>query len=162
MEKIKNVEFLIVGNPKKLNVVRSSLAAETLVLIDTTDDGIYISELISELVFNGVKHIPIKIYTDSKSLDDALKSKKNVTEKRLRIDIAILQKLLELKIVSKLHCIDVRCRLANALMKKGASLKELLDIYYKKEFYQYKFNWQFFILFLEYCPNSTDNQTMEM
>ena len=140
MEKIKNVEFLIVGNPKKLNVVRSSLAAETLVLIDTTDDGIYISELISELVFNGVKHIPIEIYTDSKSLDDALKSKKNVIEKRLRIDIAILQKLLELKIVSKLHCIDVRCRLANALMKKGASLKELLDIYYKKEFYQYKFN----------------------
>ena len=49
-------------------VVRSSLAAETLALSDAIDDGIYISELISELVFNGVKHIPIEIYADSKSL----------------------------------------------------------------------------------------------
>ena len=134
MEKIKNVEFLIVGNPKKLNVVRSSLAAETLVLIDTTDDGIYISELISELVFNGVKHIPTEIYADSKSLYDAFKLKKNVTEKRLRIDITILQELLELKIVSKLHCSllrYIRCQLTNALMKKGASWKELLYILQK-------------------------------
>ena len=50
-------------------VVRSSLAAETLAFSDATDDGIYISELISELVFDGVKHIPIEIYTDSKSLN---------------------------------------------------------------------------------------------
>ena len=48
---------------------------------------------------------------------DALKSKKTVTEKRLRIDIAILLELLELKIVTKLHCIDTRCQSANALTK---------------------------------------------
>ena len=77
----------------------------------------YTYELISELVFNGVKHIAIEIYTDGKFLYDALKSKKTVTEKRLRIDIAILLELLELKIVTKLHCIDTRCQSANALTK---------------------------------------------
>ena len=91
----------------------------------------YIYELISELVFNGVKHIPIEIYTDGKFLYDASKSKKTVTEKRLRIDIAMLQELLELKIVSKLHCVDTRRESANALTKNSASFKELLCILQK-------------------------------
>ena len=67
------------------------MAAEILALSDAIGDGIYISELISELVIKGVQHIPIEIYTDSKSLYDTLKLKKNVTEKRLRIHIAILR-----------------------------------------------------------------------
>ena len=50
------------------------------------------------------------------------------------IDIAILQELLELKIVKKLHCIDTRFQLANALTKKGASSKKLLHVL-KKEFF---------------------------
>ena len=54
-----------------------------LSLSNATNDEIYISELISELVFNGVKHIPVEIYTDRKSLYDDLKSK--IKEKRLRI-----------------------------------------------------------------------------
>ena len=32
-------------------------------------------------MFNGVKHIPVEIYTDSKSLYDATKPNKNVAEK---------------------------------------------------------------------------------
>ena len=88
----------------------------------------YTYELISELVFNGVK--PIEIYTDGKFLY-ALKSKKTVTEKRLKIDIAILLELLDLKIVSKLHCIDTRCQSVNALTKNCASFKELLCILQK-------------------------------
>ena len=87
--------IFLVGENKKCSILnwqskrikhvsRSSLAAETLPLSDAIEDGIYIFELISELVFNGIKHIPIEIYTD------VLKSKKSVTEKRLKIDIAIL------------------------------------------------------------------------
>ena len=81
----------------------------------------YKYELISVLVFNGAKHTQIEIFTNSKYLHDAMKSKKNVTKKRLRIDIAILQEPLEPKFVSKLHGIDTRSQLANALTKKGAS-----------------------------------------
>ena len=125
----ENETFSILNWQRKRikQVARSLLAAETLALSDAIDDGIYIW-VISELVFNEAKHISIEICTDSKSLYDNLKSKKNVTEKRLAINIAILQELLELKIVSKLYCIDTRCQLANVLTKKGASLKELLYI----------------------------------
>ena len=80
-------------------VVRSSLSAETLALSDAIDDGVYIAELISELLFNGSKQISIEVYTDSKSLFDTLNSKKNVTEKRLRIDIALLREMIDLKII---------------------------------------------------------------
>ena len=48
------------------------MVAETLALSDSIGDGIYISELISELASNGVKYIPIEM-NDSKSLYDALK-----------------------------------------------------------------------------------------
>ena len=93
-------------------VVRSSLAAETLALSNAIDDGLYQCELISGLLFN-----------DSKSLYDAMKSKKNVTENRLRIDLPILFEFLELKVFSKLHCIDVKSQLVNDLIKRGVSSK---------------------------------------
>ena len=78
-------------------------------------------------MFNGSKQISIEVYTDSKSLFDALNSKENVTEKRLRIDIALVREMMDLKIITKLHCIDSKSQLANALTKKGACTKELLD-----------------------------------
>ena len=63
-------------------VDRSSLAAETLAFSDATDDEIYISDSISELVFNGVKHIPIEIYTDSKSLNMMLWNRRKTLQKK--------------------------------------------------------------------------------
>ena len=113
------------------HVVRSILAAKTLVLSDDVNDGIYISEIVSELLFNGTKSLPIEIYTDIKSLFDAIKSKKNVLEKRLRIDIAMLREMFEWKIITNVHNITTKNQLANALTKKGASTKELLDLLQK-------------------------------
>ena len=68
-------------------VVRSSLAAETLAMSDGVDSAVYISVLLSELYLElSSFEISIDIYTDSKSLHDAIHSEKYVTEKRLRID----------------------------------------------------------------------------
>ena len=64
-------------------VVRNTLAAETIALSDAVDDGFCISEIVSELLFNG------------NILYNAIKSKKNVLEKRLRIDIAMLREMFE-------------------------------------------------------------------
>ena len=69
-------------------VVRSSLAAETLALSDAADNGIYLAKMLSELLFNNSYCVPTEVVTDSKSLYDALHSKKNVLEKFIRIDIA--------------------------------------------------------------------------
>ena len=89
-------------------VVRSTLAAEILALSDAVDDGIYISEIVSELLFSGTKLLPIEIYTDSKSLFDAIKSKKNILEKRLRIDIAMLREMFEQKLITNIHNISTK------------------------------------------------------
>ena len=110
-------------------VVRSTLTTETLALSDAVDDGIYISEIVSELLFNGTKSLPIEMYTNSKSLFDAIKSKKNVLEKRLRIDIAMLREMFERKIITNIH--NISNQLANALTKKGATTKELFDLLQK-------------------------------
>ena len=63
------------------HVLRGTLAAETLALNDAVDDGIYISEIVSELLFNEAKSLPIEIYTNSKSWYNAIKSKENILEK---------------------------------------------------------------------------------
>ena len=110
-------------------VVRSTLAAETLALCYAVIDRIYVSEIVSELLFNGTKSLPIEIYTDSKSLYDAIKSEKNVLEKRFRIDRALLREMFERKIITNIHNISAKNQLAsNALTKKVASTKELLDL----------------------------------
>ena len=61
-------------------------------------------------------------------MNDAIKSKKNFLEKRLRIDIAMLREMFEQKIITNIHNINTKTQLANALAKKGASIKELLDL----------------------------------
>ena len=63
------------------HVLRGTLVAETLALNDAVDDGIYISEIVSELLFNEAKSLPIEIYTNSKSWYNAIKSKENILEK---------------------------------------------------------------------------------
>ena len=47
-------------------VVRSCLAAETLALSDAVDNGIYLSKMLSELLYNDTYCIPIEVVTDSK------------------------------------------------------------------------------------------------
>ena len=55
-----------------------------------------------------------------------LDSKKNVDDKRLRIDLAILRDLLQKKEVSSIQWIDTHGQLANCLTKKGASPAQVL------------------------------------
>ena len=131
--------ILLVGNNGKCSlinwqskcikrVVRSTLAAETLAISEAVDDGMYLAEMISELLFNKKMIIPIEIYTDNKSLHDSIISKKNVLEKRLRIDIAMFLELYEQKRITKIQHINTNKQIANSLTKKGASTKELLNM----------------------------------
>ena len=71
---------------KQINwVVRSTLVAEIVTLNDAVDDGIYISDIVSELLFYGKKSLPIEIYTNTKSLYDAIKSKKKHFRKKIKV-----------------------------------------------------------------------------
>ena len=107
-------------------VVYRLLAAETLALSDNVDNGVYLTKVLSALLFNNTYCILIEVVTDSKSLYDILHSKKNVLEKCLRKDIALLKEFINNKSVTKIHYVPYQNQLANVLTKKEAS-KELLN-----------------------------------
>ena len=86
--------------------------------------SIYIKHIINELV-NDVT-LPIVCYTDNKSLVDVLDSKKNVDDKRLRIDLALLKEMLQNKEVASIQWVSTSGQLANCLTKRGASPAQLL------------------------------------
>ena len=77
-------------------VVRSTLAAETLALVEAVDIAFYLGCVLSEILYNGSKklEIPIQCYVDNKSLWENTHSTKNVTEKRLQIDLGSVKEML--------------------------------------------------------------------
>ena len=81
-------------SPLLNTLARMSLAAETLALPDTAENGVYLSQMISERFTK--KHIKfeLEIAANSKSLHDILHSKKNVLEEYIRIVIALLNNFL--------------------------------------------------------------------
>ena len=65
--------------------------------------------------------------TDSKSLYGVLHSKKNASEKCLRIDTALLKEFIDNKSVTKIHYVPSQNQLANVLTKGTALSRELLN-----------------------------------
>ena len=106
-------------------VVKSTLAAETLALLDGAEEAIHISGLIVELI-SGEK-LDIKCLVDNKGLVDALYSNKQVEGKRLRVEIAALKEMMEKREISKVEWVPTTAQLANCLTKGGASAVSLLQ-----------------------------------
>ena len=64
--------------------------------------------------------MPVTLFTDNKSLYDAIKSSKYVQNKRLRIDIAAVK-----------ESINTKQQLADPRTKSGANMKLLLNMIMK-------------------------------
>ena len=78
---------------KLKRVVKSTLTAETLALQEAIELAIMIKCMLLDILkieYNN-KTLPIKCITDSKSLHDAVYSSKEVTEKRLRIELCAIR-----------------------------------------------------------------------
>lgn len=110
-------------------VVRSTLAGETLAMSDGIDNAIFLATLFSELTTGTVDlNAPVLVcVTDNHSLYDALKSTKQVTEKRLRLDISSIKELLQSRKIKKVLWSVTKPQLADCLTKKGASPLVLWD-----------------------------------
>ena len=107
-------------------VVRSTLASETLALVEALDSAYYIATIIKEL--SGISDLKIECFVDNQSLVENVHSTKNVSEKRLRIDIAALKTMLEEKEVHKIAWIQTNLQLADSLTKNGASTYNLRQV----------------------------------
>ena len=114
---------------KLRRVARSTLAAETLAMVDSIDSAIFSASLFTELMTGLIQTetLHITLVTDCKSLHDNLGSGKAVIEKRLRIEMAAIKEALERKIVNEVVWVSTENQLADALTKKGASPLRLLS-----------------------------------
>ena len=106
-------------------VVKSNLAAETLALVEGLDMAFYLGSILSEII--KVK-IPIECYVDNKSLWENTQSTKNVTEKRLRIDLASIKEMIQNGEISAIHWVESSHQLSDCFTKRGVSCEKLLNI----------------------------------
>ena len=111
-------------------MVKSTLAAETLALVDGLDTAIYLGHILSELLGKTTKNIiSVECFIDNKSLFDNIHSTKLVSEKRLRIDIAVIKQMLERKEIDSVTWVDASHQLSDCLTKRGASCEKLLQVF---------------------------------
>ena len=107
-------------------VVKSTLAAETLALLDAAEAGVYIANLFAEIMNTPVSSLLVKCYVDNKSLVEALYSTKAIEDKQLRINMAVLRDMLAKADVYSVSWIQSSRQLANVLTKRGACPSSLL------------------------------------
>ena len=110
---------------KARHVVKSTLAAETMALLDGAEASIYVSYIISDIM--NIQRLAVHCYVDNKSLVDSLYSSHQVEEKRLRIDLAVIDDKLEKKEIEKVDWVDTTQQLANCMTKRGASSARLME-----------------------------------
>ncbi len=113
---------------KVRRIVRSTLAAEALSLVDGLENAIYLRRLISELTGKAADSIKIKAITDNRSCVDAVMSTSLIDDKRLRIEIGMLKCMLKERVINQIKWVKGAEQLADCLTKRGASGLNLLHI----------------------------------
>ena len=103
------------------SIVSCTLAAETIAMMDGVESAIYISVLLKEL-HPQLNNIPTEIYTDNKSLHDALQSQKYVSDKCLKIENGALKEMLHKKVIKNINWVKKEHKLANSLIKIGGDI----------------------------------------
>lgn len=116
----------IMWQSKRLQrVVKSTMAAETLIQVEAAEAAFWLSNLLTEVCGRNVLN-SIICYTDSRQLFEAVHSIKSVVDKRLRIDLSILKEMIDRGEITDVKWIDSKKQIANCLTKRGASAEGLL------------------------------------
>ena len=115
---------------KVKRIVHSIFAAETLSCTEATASAIMIRQLLSEILFRDPtsEAIPIVTFTDSKQLYDSIHSSSQCNDKRLTLDIAMLQENLRTGEINEFKWIPTSKMLADCLTKKGVPCHDLCRI----------------------------------
>ena len=115
---------------KVRRVIKSTIAAECLAAVEAAEMAIFIAYVIKDIL-----QLPMItqtfLFCDNKNLVNAAHSSTNIEDKRLVIDVSILRDLLERKELTGFIWVPTDKQLANALTKRGASDKQLLNVFNK-------------------------------
>ena len=108
-------------------VVKSTIAAEALSLLEGIELAIYLKSLLQSLVSDNVQ-FDINAIIDNKSVVEAVYSTKMIDDKRLRIDISAIKQFIDNGEIASVSWCPGKNQLADAMTKKGASNKNLLHV----------------------------------
>ena len=109
-------------------IVKSSLGAETLALVEGADTAYYLSKLLSEIIIHRpiMKTIVRDCYTDSRSFCDNIPTNNPTSDRRLRVDMAATRQLIERDEI-RVHWISKNDQLSDCLTKRQASPYKLMQ-----------------------------------
>ena len=111
---------------KQSRVTKSPLASETLALADLADAGYLVANIVQEIF--GIRNRPNVICrTDSRSLTQHLETSHVIADSRLRVDVARLREMIEMKEIT-VEWICKEKQLADPMTKEGASSARLLEV----------------------------------
>ena len=105
--------------------MNSTLAAEAVALIEASGKAYWIRCIISE-IFRTIA-IPVVCHTNSKMMYLAVKSSKQIADKRLNIDLATIKEKCENKEIENITWISKEKQIADSLTEKGASCEKLIQ-----------------------------------
>ena len=92
----------------------------------SSSSNMLLNSILAELIRCEHKEIPIECVTDNQSLLETVYSTKNIQDKRLKVDVAILRNMLSTGEITKVKWIKSSLQLSNCLTKSGASTALLL------------------------------------
>ena len=105
---------------------KSTLAAETIAMVEGVDSAYLTSKLLSEILYSSDVKVPVEAITDCYSLLEAAHSTKSIDDRRLRIELAMLRESI-LKKEIELIWINTGNQLADCLTKSGSNPKMLVE-----------------------------------
>ena len=92
------------------------------------DELVYVKAVLSEILGETAKSIPLHLTTDSKNLYKAVHNSTLAENARLRVDIAKIKDSLKFKELDGLMHVKNNDMLADTLTKKGASAHKLMMV----------------------------------
>ena len=108
-------------------IVKSTIAAECLSLIEASEAAYLLKILLEEILAENCC-IEVSCTIDNQSLHDAVYSTKCVEDRRLRPDIALLREKLATGEIKDIKWVESSLQLADCLTKAGASSRPLLEV----------------------------------
>ena len=130
--------FLVGNNNKYLpiawqskhirKVVKSTLAAETLAMVDMSKASLFYRKLLLELLQlkDEIDNIKIICKMDNSCLYDSVHTSTQILDKRLCIEMAILREMVDRKEIVEITWIPTDEQVADSLTKKGVPSFKIL------------------------------------
>ena len=109
-------------------VIKSTLAAETLAMVDLAEACISYRKFLLEILQlkDDSDHMKIFHKTDNSYLYYSVHSSTQILDKRLRIEIAILRGMIERKKIAEMFWIPTDIQIVDSLTKKGVPSFKIL------------------------------------